>query len=478
MMMSVHRLLGTAISIFFLMWFITGLVLVYKSFPNISKAEKYDKLETLPGQTADIQEIIARIPAGSNIQDINIKQFQGQTLYTLKTKDSTYVMCADTTQNVKPIDHNAIQSVIKRWIDAPVVKIDTLHKRDQWIMYSSYKRKMPIYKYQFDDDAKHQLYIAANTAEVLQLTNKNERLWAYIGAIPHKLYFPFLRRNTSAWIHTLTTFGIILLIVSITGFYIGIKISRKRYKTTRQLSSPYRKRTYRWHHIGGLIFGIFIITWSISAAMALQRVPQCIVKTHNNIRINSKKIRGKHLTPDKYILDYRTLFQTYTNIKEISWNHYQDTPIYTITAGDKIKHIDASTTEPKELYLQEDQINKTIHKIHGDNVEYSISLINEYDNYYMSLDNDRPLPVYKIEIADKDKSTYYINPRTGKHKYVNQNKRARKWVFSGLHYFNIKYLADHPALWTAIMWILCLGGIVVTGTGVIMGGSYIKRRFF
>lgn len=475
-MRSIHRLLGTLISVFFLMWFVTGLVLLYHSFPNLSNEQKYEKQEAISNIQIDINEVLSRVDEGSDVRDISVRETRGQTLFSLRAKGKTYVICADSTQSVRSTDAKAIAQTVKRWIDVPISRIDTLNERDQWIMYSSYKRKMPIYKYYFDDDDKHQLYISAREGKVLQLTTSSERIWAYVGAIPHKLYFPFLRKYTRAWINSFTVFGIIILIVCIAGMYLGISISYRRYRSTKRLNSPYKNVVYRWHHICGLIFGVFLITWAISGAMSIQRVPQCLVKTQVDYNINSRKIRGERLKVDKYVLDYRALYLSYKDIKEIRWSHYQDTPIYSVVAGDKSYYIDASGEEVKELYLDEKAIDKTIRGIHGDSTRYDISLINEYDNYYLSLGNDLDLPVYKVDVADSDNSVYYINPKTGRYKYLNTNRKVKKWLFSGLHYFKFKFLSDNPCLWTIIIWLLCLGGICVTASGVYMSVSYLRRK--
>jgi hypothetical protein len=63
-------------------------------------------------------------------------------------------------------------------------------------MYTRYLNEMPIYKLYFTNPEKQQLYISSKTGEVLQFTDKAQRSWAWLGAIPHKFYFPFIRQHT------------------------------------------------------------------------------------------------------------------------------------------------------------------------------------------------------------------------------------------------------------------------------------------
>lgn len=43
----IHRILGTMLSILFFVWFVSGIVMIYHTFPRITPDEKMDKLEPL-----------------------------------------------------------------------------------------------------------------------------------------------------------------------------------------------------------------------------------------------------------------------------------------------------------------------------------------------------------------------------------------------------------------------------------------------
>lgn len=474
---SSHRIIGTIVSLFFLMWFISGLVLLYYPFPNVSSAEKYKNMDVLPDSLPDIESVLDQVPgAEKKIRGLQVEYLQEQTLFTVKTKDSLYAVCGNSLQKVKPVTGTTITEVAKKWVDAPIARIDTLHERDIWIMYSRYLEEMPIYKFYFDDKDKHELYISARSAEVQQFTNKEQRFWAWVGSIPHKFYIPVLRKNTEAWVLSLTIGGTVALITALLGMYIGIYTLYTRYKAKRKLESPYKRSWYKWHHTAGLIFGISLITFAFSGAMSLQRIPQWVIKTHGDYRISDSKLRGKRLPIDHYLLDYRILKEKYPEIKRIEWSYFRDIPVYTIIDGDAEKCIDASSTEFRELYLPEAEIEKAITSVHGKEYPYTISLIDEYEEYYMSRKEQLPLPVYKVEVSNEDKSRYYIDPKTGSFKYLNKTRMVKKWVFSGLHYLNIKWLIDRPMLWTIAIWTLCLGGIIVSGSGVWLSVRYLKRK--
>ena len=477
LMFSLHRVLGTIISLLFLMWFVSGLVLLYHNFPNVTKQQIYENMSLLPDSLPSLDNISKRINiSDTDIQSVSISEQKRQTIYTIQTKDSTYLLCADSAKEITPINDQLILATAQHWVNTPILKIDTLLERDIWIMYTRYEKELPIYKFYFDDTEKHQLYISSQTAEVQQFTTETERFWAWVGSIPHKFYIPILRKHTDAWTTALTVSGFIAMIVAMSGMYLGIMVTYRRYRKNKKLTSPYKKPWYSWHHVAGLFFGLFMITFAFSGAMALQKIPQWIIKTHGDYRISDKKLKGKQPKIKNYKLDYRLLKSKYSNIKAIEWTYFRDIPIYNIIDGNKEISIDASSDSIKELYIPTSEVEKAIKSVHGENIKYNISLIYEYDEYYLSRNKNLPLPVYKVMIDNEDHSRYYINPTNGNFSYLNKSRIAKKWVFSGLHYLNIKYLVERPILWTVLIWLLCIGGTIVSGTGVYLSVRYIVRK--
>lgn len=471
---SLHRFFGFIICLLLSMWFITGLVIIYHPFPNVTNEQKYANLETIHQKdlSVNIIDSISRIAANEKIKKITLEQFQGQARYNIKTDKRLYQLSAEGTRSEIRIDINSIQNIASKWSQGSISKIDTLVERDIWIMYNRYMKELPIYKVHFNDEEKHQLYISSGTGEVQQFTSFSQGAWAYIGAIPHKFYIPALRKDTRVWADTVTVLSLISLLVGITGLYVGIDACVRRYRRKRRIQSPYKRKAYRWHHILGIIFGFFIITWSISGALSLRKVPQWMAKTHNPIPMG---IKGKAISFDKYILDHKDILKQYDEVKQIEWSYFQGKPVYNVVIGNQQVSFDASTSVVQGLNLIEADIKKVIYNNHGE-VDFAIETISDYENYYIPWTRSLALPVYKVTVADPDNSIYYINPKNGDYKYINDNRKVRKWLFFGLHYFHIKWLIDRPILWTIVVWTLALGCTCVSLTGVWLGIRYYKRK--
>ncbi len=470
-----HRLVGGIIALFFLMWFLTGLVLIYHPYPRLSEARLNEMKESLPDSLPAPREIEER--AGGEIRHLSLRQFQGQTQVSVATDDTAFVYPSGTPPPILPVTYKFAEAEALRWIDAPIRRVDTLNEREQWILYSRYDRAMPIYKFYFDDPERHELFISGKTGEAQQLTNRNERIWAWLGAIPHKFYLPFIRKHLDRWETSITIGGTLCLLAALSGLALGLYLCVGTYRKQGRIANPYRKFAWRWHYALGLVFGLFLITWGMSGVFAMRRVPQWLVNSDGKYFFPETKLWGKRLLPSSsYALDYRLLKKEYPLLKEVEWTRFASLPAYRIIEGNVERWIDASAAgEIRPLSLPSSLILEAVKKIHGEGIPIRIDLLKEYDDYYLSYKHSYPLPVYRVTVDDAIRSRYYVDPHTGDIHYLNRNKMVRRWLFNAFHYLNVKFLIDRPALWTLCVWTLCLGGAAVCATGACLCVRRIGR---
>ena len=472
---NIHKITGSAIAMFFLMWFVTGVVLLYHPYPQVTEEQRNEQKEILPSSLPDLQSLQERVDG--NIERLSLKQFQGQTLFSIKTKDHAFVLNADSLEKVKPITFQTAQDIASRWVNASVLEVDTLYEREQWILFSRYDNVMPIYKFYLDDKEKTELFISGKTGEVQQLTTRSGRFWAWVGAIPHKLYIPLLRKETEVWQNTISIISGICLLAAISGWILGICLWIKRFKRKKVWENPYKKKWYRLHFLFGIIFGVFTIGWALSGIFAMQKVPQWMVSTDGEYTFKSARLWGmKPLSLNCYQLDYRKLREAYPNLKEVEWTHFGSIPAYRVVDGNKEWYVDASNHEIQPLDIPQETIIKGFQKIHGEDTPIHISWMEESDNYYLSRRVNLPLPVYKVEVEDKNESVYYVSPETGYVRYLNKNKVVRKWLFNAIHYLDIDWLLARPWLWTICIWTLCIGCGMVCLTGVVLGTKVLFKN--
>lgn len=473
---SIHRILGTLLSILFLVWFLSGFVMIFHRFPKVPVTDKYACMDTIKGDLPAIDEILQHFLLNQgDIRKASLKMWAGNAYIELATKDSIYRKPVDSLiQTTGKPGYIYIENYAKRFLTTDIIRVDTLWELEQWIPFGYLKKDFPIYKFYFADEDKHQLYVSSITGEALQLTNKRNRFWAWVGAIPHWVYFTSLRQNSQLWIDVVVWLSGIGCLMCVAGIIIGIRPYLIIYRKKKKWKTPYKKPAYKWHHIMGFIFGIFVFTFAFSGMMSLAKVPEWMVKVYH------PDIQRSALTPERvdlqcFEIDYRQILYAYPNqVKNIEWASFGNTPIYKVIIGNKVHFFNAGRNELTDLYVNEDMIKNRLSKTHTEPV--SIQLIHEYDNYYMDREHTLPLPVYKVDISDVDHSTYYIHPESGSMRYFNTNTRVRRWCYQVLHSFELSFLVKHPVLWNIVMWVTMIGGTFVSATGVWLGVRYIKRK--
>ena len=114
-------------------------------------------------------------------------------------------------------------------------------------------------------------------------------------------------------------------------------------------------------------------------------------------------------------------------ITKVEWKSFGSHPFYQIQLSDgESRCIDASVPQVAEkLYLDSAEVRTVVEAVHpGEGV--SLSLMEEYDSYYLDLKGKLPLPVWKIQVDNKDRNVYYIDPCSGNSRSFNTHS---KWQF-------------------------------------------------
>lgn len=76
---KLHKITGLSIAVFFLMWFITGIVLIYHPYPKVSEKLLYDKKENLPSSLPDLSSVRSRMD--NKVKSLSLKHFKDKLCF-------------------------------------------------------------------------------------------------------------------------------------------------------------------------------------------------------------------------------------------------------------------------------------------------------------------------------------------------------------------------------------------------------------
>jgi len=105
------------------------------------------------------------------------------------------------------------------------------------------------------------------------------------------------------------------------------------------------------------------------------------------------------------------------------------------------------------------------------------TLLDDYDSYYYSRRRQTALPVLRVKFDDPMRTWVYVDTHTSSivaqiHKY----SRIERWLYNGLHSFDLPFLYVRRPLWDIVVLVLSAGGIALTITTMLPAWRRLRRH--
>jgi len=495
----IHRWLGVALSILFGLWFCSGIVMMYWDFPGVSQQ---DRLEHAPALNPDSIKLTpekawAALGRDGAPGSATLTSFDGRPIYRfggeggggrrLRSGESLTVYADDGSRQTE-VNDAMLDRAASAWTKQPIAtaRKESVTEVDQWTVDGQLRSLRPLYKYSFADG--QQVYVSGIDAQIMQYTTRESRFWAYLGAIPHWIYFTEFRKNQPQWFQFVVWTSGIGTIAALLGLIIAIWMysPAKKYRHAGAPTSiPYRGWK-RWHTIIGLSFGFITATWAFSGLLSMGPFDFVDRLTGNEGRGRgaSVNIAGALRGPTRFSLSaYEAKnpaeaiaslgagFQT----KEIEFTTFAGKPIYMASDGAGATRIVPLDGAPKTEF-DRNRILDIVRHAAGSHLA-EMRVMNEYDAYYLDRTGRRPLPVVYARMNDEGHTRYYIDVKTGQiaGNYSSRNW-VNRWLYHGLHSLDFPWLYKHRPLWDIVVILLMLGGTAVCVTSLVLTWRVLKRK--
>ena len=181
----VHRWLGIALALLMAVWAVSGITMMYVSFPETSAEERVAGLEPL--DLAGCCEAAA-LPEGP-IDGAQVEMLAGEPVLRWSGEEGPMLAGLDGGASaIGALEAGLIAATHTRQAFGaePAMTLAPID-RDQWTVYGRFREHAPLYKASFADERGTVLYVSGRTGEVVQDTNAHERFWNWLGAVPHWL---------------------------------------------------------------------------------------------------------------------------------------------------------------------------------------------------------------------------------------------------------------------------------------------------
>jgi hypothetical protein len=479
-----HRWLGVALCLLFLLWFPSGIGMMYWDFPGVTSEDRLQRSIPLDSSTIHLSPAEAFASTGQlqPPSQARLNTFDGRPVYRFRVGRSDVLVYADTgglqAEHAPPA---LIERAAAAWVRQPVASatVETLNDADQWTVQASFRTQRPLQKFSWPNG--EQVYVSQSSGEVVQYTTTGSRLGAYLGPIPHWIYFTPLRRHQAAWNEFVTWSSGIGTFAAALGIVVGVWMfsPSKRYRFGSAPSHiPYRGQK-RWHMVLGLIFGLGAMTWAFSGMLSMDPFPAMSERPRADI---PRALRGQLRLAAFEARDPREALAQLKGqpVKELEMAMVAGEPVYLASVGRAQTRIVPMAGPPKEEFDRERILSIVKEAAQPDGLAES-RVVDRYDAYYLDRHRERPLPVILARVNDADRTRYYIDPKTAR---VVGSYSARtwmsRWLYHGLHSLDFPWLYDYRPLWDVVVIAFMLGGTALGVTSLILAwrviGSYLPSR--
>jgi hypothetical protein len=488
----IHRWLGIALCVVFLLWFPSGIGMMYWSYPDISRDDRLERSPALDSSTialspADALKTLGLDDAGG----VRLDTFDGRPVYRIGGFGGQSIVYADTGEEQLAVPMEMVHRAAAAWTGQRVetATIEEMTDVDQWTVQTRLRDLQPLYKFSFPDG--QQVYISANTGEVEQYTTTASRWGAYVGAIPHWLYFTPLRRHGAEWSKVVIWSSGIGTGAAILGLIVGVWMyspSKKYRNAGAPTSIPYRGQK-RWHTIFGLIFGVATATWAFSGMLSMDPFPQ---RTNRASGGGEQVVSGVTADPESIrealrgdaalaAFERKHPKEALTQlaglrVTELQLASFMGAPGYLATLADGTTRIVPIDGEPITGFTPE-RISDVVKKAAGENGLAEIKTITQYDMYYLDRRRERPLPVVVARLNDAENTRLYIDPKTARvvSTYGSSSWMTR-WLYHGLHSLDFPWLYNYRPLWDIVVITFMVGGTALCVTSLVLAWRVLGRK--
>lgn len=499
-----HRWAGIVLCLFFALWFVSGIFMMYVEFPQLTRLERLAGARPLEFSAATLTpaDAVAKLRAGDFtrkatpsgfeplavaepnapviLRAVRLAMIAERPAYVIHADNGAQprVVFADTGDVLRDVTKQAGAEAATAFVRRSGARLgERLAFRgevqtDQWSVSSALNDHRPLLRYALNDPADTVLYVSSTTGEVVRDTHRTERVLNYFGAVTHWIYPTFLRKYPLLWEWIVDVLSGVGVVLAITGLWIGLLRWNRRARPGKP-QVPY-KGLMRWHYFTGIVFGVVTVTWVFSGLLSM-----------NPLNLNPPRragadqqlvFTGKALTA----ADFELPAQGFGNLAiEAELIHYAGQPFYRVIDRDGRTRMVSGSSRAVTLPEAAAMMARA-HELIPEAPLLEAALLTAYDNYYYSRrpeQGERPLPVIRVRFADDEHTWFHLNPVTGQIlDRSTRTNRIYRWLYNGLHSFDIWWLWERRPLWDVCVIAFSLGGLLLSVIGIVIGWRRLRYR--
>jgi hypothetical protein len=340
----IHGWMGVGFCLIFLLWFTSGIVLIYRNYPVVSSADQLAHSAPLdPSQIQlSAEQAFARLQSSKSPAGIRLISFDGRPAYRFQFGVEEAMVYADNGEIQSGFPPGITLRIASAWTGLPAgsARAEVVTEEDQWTVSEEFRSLRPFRKFTWP--AGEEVYVSTVTGQVAQYTTRGSRVGAYFGAIPHWLYFTPLRKQALVWSRVVIWVSGLGIVVAVLGLILGVWMyspSKAHLHDGEPSRIPYEGKK-RWHMILGLLFGPVACLWVFSGMLSMDPFPN--LQNGDSGAVASKLTGALRAAPSalsafaaKSSRDALQQLGSGFQAKELELTSFRGEPVYLATMGAK-----------------------------------------------------------------------------------------------------------------------------------------------
>ena len=465
-----HRWLGVGMCLLFAMWPLSGVVMMYVGFPELTEKERHAGLPVLDAEQIRVgpSKLMQRASADAPVTQFRLSSVSSRPAYLLKQEAHPWLgLYADTGEWLEKPTADHATSVARAFFSTQQAEgksteahYEGVREVDQWTISSALDSHRPLHKIVLHDNAATWLYVSSGTGQVVRDVTRKERVWNWLGANLHWIYPVQLRKHRPVWENLLIVLTLVGFSLVLSGLVIGLIRLRVRRRYAGRGVSPYQG-VMKLHHIAGLTCAVVLANFMFSGFMSMTPFSLFDAKTSLAEQMWRYQQRGGvsgrglvYSTAEQV----RQLLRRHQadGIKELNWHWLAGQSVLALHDSPNVFRSVDGEKRLGEADLAP-QITSAVAQLLPGSEESSVEYLEDYDVYYYSRrERFRPLPVIRVKFSDPESTWFHIHARTGELLgRLTLKNRVQRWLYNGLHTLDFSVLIYRRPLWDALLILLC-----------------------
>ena len=482
----VHRWLGIGGCLLMLLWFVSGMVMLFIGYPKLTPGERLAALPVL-ADARDLQGLSV-LPAAvqAEPESVALTTLRGEPAYVVRNGRNVGAWSAYTGQALLPVSAQRAEASAAQFAGGQAFVGATRVDEDRWTHSRALDAHRPLYRVEVGGAQPGDVYVSSHTGEVVQDAPHMQQRWNYVGAWLHWLYFLRMQSVDPVWTWVVIALSALCTVAAISGIVVGVWRWRFRGHYRTGAKTPYVEPWMRWHHLIGLVAAAFVFTWIFSGLMSMNPLG---VFSSTREAIDSGRYRGGTVAVDGALGEPAALLAAVDDARfkpvEIQWRRIDGELFAVLLDGQRETRIVSGSDGHLQVarLLPAAWLQQKVRALSDAPMQrYWVQLA--ADAYFyprapeaMNGAAVRRFPVAVADFGDAEATRVYLDLATGDPLLtMGRRERVGRWLFYFLHSWDLPAMLRQDTARLAVLLLLSLAGAALCATATVIGYRRLRMK--